>query len=229
LRAWDDLRATVSDAPIERIDDPRLVRALSHPLRVRVLAILDERTASAVEIARMLRAELGVVAYHMRKLHELGLLTLEKEVPVRGALQRFYRARPRPTVDAQAWSQAPPVAKQALIGAALQQINDFAQASSAAGGFDRSDAHITRTAIKLDEEGFKRLADALDRVLRELDEIEADAARRQADGESVQLRDTGLVMLLFDALPVGRKTPPEQAETNEHPSSSGGAEPPAGG
>jgi DNA-binding transcriptional ArsR family regulator len=229
LRAWDDLRATVSNAPIERIDDPRLVRALSHPLRVRVLAILDERTASAVEISRMLRAELGVVAYHMRKLHELGLLTLEKEVPVRGALQRFYRARPRPMATAQSWSQAPPVAKQALIGAALQQINDYAQASSAAGGFDRPDAHVTRTALKLDDEGFSRLAAALDHVLREVDEIEADAARRHAEEATVELRETGLVMLLFDGLSMGRKTPPEQAETNERPSSSGGAEQPAGG
>src|SRR4029079_7860458 len=97
--------------PIENISDPRLVRAMSHPLRVRILAILDERTASPIEMSRMLRASLGVVAYHVRTLHRLGLLALEREAQVRGAVQRFYRARQRPTVSAEAWAQAPPVAK----------------------------------------------------------------------------------------------------------------------
>jgi hypothetical protein len=36
---------------ITTIDDPRYVKAMSHPLRVRILAILDERTANPVELA----------------------------------------------------------------------------------------------------------------------------------------------------------------------------------
>ena len=151
--------------PIENLNDPRLVRALSHPLRVRILAILDERTASAIEIARMLRADLGVVAYHVRTLHRLGLIELVREVPVRGAVQRFFRALERPTFSREAWGKAPPVAKQALIGATLQQIHDYAQGSNAYGGFDRADAHITRTALRLDEEGFERLTKVLMDVL----------------------------------------------------------------
>jgi DNA-binding transcriptional ArsR family regulator len=190
----------VSVAPIESLDDPRLVRALSHPLRVRMLAILDERTASAVEVARILGAELGVAAYHMRKLHELGLTTLEREQPVRGALQRFYRARPRPKASAEAWRTVRPVAKQAIIGAELQQINDLTQASTAAGGFDRPDAHITRTILRLDEQGFNRLSELLSRVLAELDEIESESAGRHAESPSPALEDAGLVMLLFEAL-----------------------------
>ena len=187
--------------PIENIDDPRLVRALSHPLRVRILAILEERTASAVEMSRMLRAPLGVVAYHVRTLDRLGLIELVREAPVRGAIQRFFRARERPTVSAAAWAQAAPVAKQAMIGATLQQIHDYAQASNAFGGFDRPEAHITRTSIKLDDAGFDRLAGALGEVLREVDEIEREvASRREAAGEDAPaLEDAGLVMMLFEA------------------------------
>ena len=40
--------------PIKSIDDPRFVKAMSHPLRVRILALLDERTASPVEICQVL-------------------------------------------------------------------------------------------------------------------------------------------------------------------------------
>ena len=163
---------------IQNINDPRYVRALGHPLRVRILAILEERTASAVEMSRMLRAPLGVVAYHVRTLDRLGLIELVRETPVRGAIQRFFRARERPTVSA--------------------------QASNAFGGFDRAEAHITRTAIKLDGAGFDRLAGALGEVLREVDEIEREvASRREAAGEDAPpLEDAGLVMMLFEAQPL---------------------------
>ena len=36
--------------PITNIDDPRYVKALSHPLRVRILAMLQERTASPSQL-----------------------------------------------------------------------------------------------------------------------------------------------------------------------------------
>ena len=210
--------------PIEDISDPRLVRALSHPLRVRVLGILEERTASAVEISRLLRAPLGVVAYHVRTLDRLGLIELEREAQVRGAVQRFFRARERPAVSAQSWSKAPPVAKQALIGATLQQIDDYARASNASGGFDRADAHVTRTALKLDGEGWERLADLLHGVLGELESIEREVAARQAGGSGPPLDDAGLVMMLFEAQPFSAGTPSEQGKSSERGSPSPAAE-----
>ena len=58
--------------PITNIDDPRYVKAMSHPLRVRILALLDERVASPVELAGWLDATLGTVAYHVRTLERMG-------------------------------------------------------------------------------------------------------------------------------------------------------------
>ena len=189
---------------IENIGDPRYVRALGHPLRVRVLAILEERTASAVELARILDADIGVVAYHVRKLNQLGLIELVKETRVRGAIQRHYRAYERPRVSDDAWEQAPPVAKQAAVDAALQQIYDYGRASNAAGGFDRRDAHITRSALRLDAEGWDRLAGELRRVLEEVAAIEAEVAARDAAGEERSVEDVGLVLMQFQALPFSR-------------------------
>ena len=192
---------------IENINDPRYVRALGHPLRVRILAILEERTASAVELSRMLHADIGVVAYHVRKLHQLGLIELEKETRVRGAIQRHYRAYERPRISTEAWRDAPPVAKQALIDATLQQIYDYGRASNAAGGFDRADAHITRTPLRLDREAWERLAGSLMRVLEDVAEIEQDVRDREAKGEAGELEDVGLVMMLFQALPFSAPRP----------------------
>ena len=187
--------------PIENISDPRYVRALGHPLRVRVLAILEERTASAVELSRILDADIGVVAYHVRKLHQLGLIELERESRVRGAIQRHYRAYERPRISEEAWGAAPPVAKQALIDATLQQIHDYGRASNAAGGFDRPDAHITRTALRLDREGWERLAASLMSLLEDVEKITEEAKEREAAGTAGEIEDVGLVMMLFEALP----------------------------
>ena len=203
---------------IENIGDPRYVRALGHPLRVRILAILEERTASAVELSRMLQADIGVVAYHVRKLHQLGLIELERETRVRGAIQRHYRAYERPRVSDDAWEQAPPIAKQAAVDAALQQIYDYGRASNAAGGFDRRDAHITRTALRLDSEGWEKLARPLRRVLEDVAEIEGEVAAREAAGEAEGVEgrraraDAVRGAALLRPAPDGRRLAPELRE-----------------
>ena len=207
--------------PIDNISDPRYVKALSHPLRVRVLAILDERVASPLELSRMLRTELGVVAYHVRTLHRLGLIKLERETKVRGATQRHYKAVERPRISNEAWAKAPPIFKQALIDATLNQIHDYARDSAAAGGFDRADAHVTRTALRLDAEGWQQLAALLMSVLGDVAEIEQGVAQRLASGEGREcdLEDVGLVIMMFQALPFSAGlSDREKLPTAEHSS-----------
>src|SRR3954462_4184158 len=108
--------------PITNIDDPRYVRALSHPLRVRILAMLQERTASPSQLSEWLGATLGTTAYHVRALHKLGLIELADETRVRGASDHPSRAGTRPMVSEEAWAAAPPIAKQAAIGSSLQMV-----------------------------------------------------------------------------------------------------------
>ena len=182
------------------IDDPRFVKAMSHPLRVRILARLAERTASPNELAEWLDAPLGTVAYHVRTLRRLGLIELRRETRVRGAVQHHYRALPRPLLTDEAWAAATPIAKQALVGSTLQVIDEHARASAAAGGFDHADAHITRTMLQLDKEGWEQLSGACAALLEEVERIQADSAERlAADPDAHAARQTGLVIMLFEA------------------------------
>ena len=119
--------------PIKNIDDPRYVKAMSHPLRVRILAMLDERKASPNQLAGWLGASLGTVAYHVRTLEQLGLIELVDETRVRGAVEHHYRAKARPNVTVEGWAQAPPIAKQAAVGSSLDVIGEYARVSAAAG------------------------------------------------------------------------------------------------
>ena len=185
---------------ITSIDDPRYVKAMSHPLRVRILAMLDERKASPNQLAGWLEASLGTVAYHVRTLLQLGLIELVDETRVRGAVEHHYRAVPRPTVSAEAWAQASPIAKQAAVGSSLEVIGEYARLSAAAGGFDRSEAQLRRTLLKLDAKGFAQLSKACETLLERVEKIEADAAKRLgADPHGEDVIETGLGVMLFEA------------------------------
>ncbi len=50
--------------------DQRLIKALAHPLRVEILAILNERVASPNELAKGLGEGLSQVSYHVKVPHE---------------------------------------------------------------------------------------------------------------------------------------------------------------
>jgi len=186
--------------PITNIDDPRYVKAMSHPLRVRILALLDERTASPVELAGWLGATLGTVAYHVRTLERLGLVELMRQTRVRGAVEHHYRSRGRPTVTDEAWAAAPPIAKQAAVSASLQTIDAYASAAGAAGGFDHGNSHLTRTAAHLDARGWNELSRACLRLLTQVDRIEAAAKERMdRNPHAGETRDIALVVMLFEA------------------------------
>jgi DNA-binding transcriptional ArsR family regulator len=187
--------------PIKNIDDPRYVKAMSHPLRVRILAMLDERKASPNQLAGWLGASLGTVAYHVRTLEQLGLIELVDETRVRGAVEHHYRARQRPNVTAEGWAQAPPIAKQAAVGSSLDVIAEYARASAAAGGFDRRDAHLARGLYRLDARGFTQLSKAISKLLEQAEKIEASAAERIAkDPHAEDIIEAGLGIMLFDAV-----------------------------
>jgi DNA-binding transcriptional ArsR family regulator len=187
--------------PIKNIDDPRYVKAMSHPLRVRILAMLDERKASPNQLAGWLNASLGTVAYHVRTLQQLGLIELVDETRVRGAVEHHYRAKARPVVSDEGWAAAPPIAKQAAVGSSLDVIGEYARMSAAAGGFDRADAQLRRAMVRLDARGFAQLSKACDKLLEQVEKIEAAAAERIAknpDGDDTV--EAALGVLLFEAV-----------------------------
>ena len=187
--------------PIKNIDDPRYVKAMSHPLRVRILAMLDERKASPNQLAGWLGASLGTVAYHVRTLQQLGLIELVDETRVRGAVEHHYRSKARPAINEEGWASAPPIAKQAAVGSSLEVIGEYARASAAAGGFDRSDAQLRRALVRLDARGFAQLSKACEKLLEQALKIEESAAKRIAkDPQAEDVVQAGLGVLLFEAI-----------------------------
>jgi DNA-binding transcriptional ArsR family regulator len=194
--------------PITTIDDPRYVKALSHPLRVRILAMLGERTASPSQLSQWLGATLGTTAYHVRSLHQLGLIELADETRVRGAIEHHYRAGKRPTVSEEAWAQAPPIAKQAAVGSTLQVVDEYARKSAAEGGFDRAEAHLSRTAIKVDAKGWEQLSKACMKFVEQIEKIEAGVIEREEKRpHAEEVGTAAVVMMAFEASRLSGKEP----------------------
>jgi DNA-binding transcriptional ArsR family regulator len=184
--------------PITNIDDPRYVKAISHPLRVRILAMLQERTASPSELSEWLGATLGTTAYHVRALHKLGLIELADETRVRGAIEHHYRAGKRPMVSEEAWEQAPPIAKQAAVGSTLQIVDEYARRSAAGGGFDRAEAHLSRTALQLDAKGWEQLNKACLKFVEQVEKIELGSKERAAK-KPHDVGAAAVVLMAFEA------------------------------
>jgi DNA-binding transcriptional ArsR family regulator len=164
--------------PHADITDTETVKALSHPLRVQILRLLEEKDGSPVEIATELGLPVNRVSYHMRQLARFDLIKLVKTTPRRGAVEHHYRLVARPRISDKAWGQVPEIVKQAMTGAAVQQILEHVHTSAARGGFDRPDAHLSRSDVTLDERGWKEMSSELEATLKRLDKIHAAATER---------------------------------------------------
>src|SRR4051794_10736617 len=72
--------------------NPRLVRALGHPVRAEVLQmLLGEREVSSNLIAAQLEAKSAVVSYHLTVLQQCEAIELARTEQRRGRAERFFR------------------------------------------------------------------------------------------------------------------------------------------
>lgn len=192
--------------PVTNITDPRWLRAISHPIRIRLLAMLDEEPASPVILAAKLDQPLGTIAYHVRTLFDLGLLTLVSTRQRRGATEHYYRTTAHPASSEEAWEGLDAISKQRLLTALIAKATDYATRSAAAGGFDAKEAHISTDALKLDQEGWDALAQESKKWLAKVEQIEQEAADRIAQAPESAL-NVGLTLMLFQALPFSADLP----------------------
>jgi hypothetical protein len=85
------------------------------------------------------------------------------------------------------------------VSAALAQAGATVGSAAAAGGFDRPDAHLTRTELRLDRQAWEELASELEAVLARAEELEREAAERLGEDRTPDETVAGLVVMLFEA------------------------------
>jgi DNA-binding transcriptional ArsR family regulator len=169
------------NAQIVDIDDPRLVKALAHPIRMKILTILGERTSTPKELAATLGLPLENVSYHVRTLKDFGFIKLEKTRQVRGAVEHHYKLAARPRIGNKLWAQIPRVVQEAMVDANLSVIVDALGAAALEGGFDRGNAHMAQHVIRLDDEGFEEVQKVLSEAQDQIEKIATKSEKRAGD------------------------------------------------
>lgn len=178
---------------------------LAHPIRCRALTILADREASPVEIGRELGIGASHVAYHVRVLHENGLIELTEETPRRGSIEHRFRAVFR-ELDAEQYAEL--TAEQR--GWYSRDIFCLAAADAScafsAGSYgERPDHHISRMPLEVDDEGWEELRVLFEGTLREIYRIRQEAGDRLTEGG--MRGTTVLAFNTFFELPLERVAP----------------------
>jgi DNA-binding transcriptional ArsR family regulator len=187
--------------------DQRIMKALSHPLRVRMLTLLNQKVSSPSELADELGEPLGNVSYHMRFLADLKMVKLVRTEPRRGAVEHYYQALEPPQVSGDDWAQLPASLRRTLSDGVLGQIAKDLSGAAKSGGFDRENMHVSRHAMVLDQEGWDELSAILADVQQRARAIQDKSAKRlkkSPDGAGIR---TALAMMQFEGGtpdPVGR-------------------------
>jgi hypothetical protein len=163
--------------------EERLGRAMSHPLRAKLLAMLNTTPASSSELEKLLDDEpLSNISYHVRELLDYKLIEPVRREQVRGATKTVYRGTTKMQLDNEAWLKMSDEAKDGISIEAVKEVLERASAAVKAGTFDkRPDRNVITEIPDLDERGWKEAAEAILGVWGEIKDIAAESANREPD------------------------------------------------
>jgi len=183
--------------PGEKKRSVTIFNALKHPLRVRILEVLNEGPRSPSQFVEeglipkeaynSYQQALSLASYHFRELEKEGCLEVIESIPRRGAVEHVYRGLARVFVDDAEFEQMDAASRRRLSRISLQGMIARADRAIAEDTFDaRADRHLTWMTMQLDERGWNEAVARLAATFEELTQIRRDAGDRlAASGEEV--------------------------------------------
>ncbi|MFI9560533.1 ArsR/SmtB family transcription factor [Nonomuraea endophytica] len=160
-----------------RITDPEVLKAVAHPLRVRMLGMLRaDGPATASQLARRVGESSGSTSYHLRELAKYGFIEEDHSTDGR---ERRWRARHHYTSWDNVQMGATPQGREALKIMKMRQVEALVHAIER---FDESDwstawveaGGMTDLLTKLPPAGLREFFERADALLTELEERYAD-------------------------------------------------------
>jgi DNA-binding transcriptional ArsR family regulator len=177
--------------------------ALRHPMRVRILEVLNERDMSPVEFLHQglapksdtSQTTLSHISYHFRQLAEDGCLEVIERVPRRGATQHVYRGNGRSFFTDEDWARMTMAERRDISRSGYQGIAARTEGAMMADTFDsRHNRHLTWNTLDVDEQGWSELMGALLECFENVERIRRETKKRlQASGEDGFIATVGIL------------------------------------
>ena len=164
------------------------MKALSHPLRVRMLTLLNQKVSSPSELADELDEPLGNVSYHMRFLADLKMVKLVRTEPRRGAVEHYYEALEPPLISDDDWAQLPVALRRSLSDSTLGDIARDLEGAAADGRVRPGEHARQPTGADTRRAGLGRAVGVLAEVLERARDIQ-EQSQQAAQGPTGVDRD----------------------------------------
>ena len=165
---------------LAEVDDD-LIYILSHPLRVRLIAALNEEEGSPKDLADRLRVSTYNTSYHMKTLLKYDCVEAVRHERVRGATKTIYRAKMDINFPQKIWEELPSPVQQMVIVAVFMTSYSDAEVALLSRAFERRpESHASWTNANLDERAWQDLIGLVNRTLDEAVEIKREAEERLA-------------------------------------------------
>ncbi|HEU4599848.1 MAG TPA: helix-turn-helix domain-containing protein, partial [Solirubrobacterales bacterium] len=161
--------------------DDGMLFVFSHPLRVRMIAELNEEEGSASDLAKRLSVKTWHTDYHMKKLLEHDCVEAVRREKVRGLEKTVYRAKIKVDFPMEVWEQLPPSVQKLVVAAVFMTSSSDAHVALLADVFEtRPESHASWTNLALDEQGWQALIKFVNKLLIVAEQLQADAKKRLA-------------------------------------------------
>lgn len=169
--------------------EPSVCNALKHPLRARILEVVNECEMSPSQFVRLgllpdelyenYQQALSLTSYHFRELGKEGILEVVRTVPKRGASEHIYRGVSRVFFSDEEFEELPHETRKDLSKTSFQGVVARTDGAIRSGTFDkRADRHLTWRAMRLDEGGWNDLKGILANAFHQAEEARVRAEER---------------------------------------------------
>lgn len=160
----------------------QLAKAFAHPLRVRILSILEQGLASPNEMAAALGEPLSNVSYHTKALLEYDCIELVKTEPRRGVVEHYYQLKPHAALGSRQWRKVPKTLRGKITAAVLTDFIAHAVEALELETFqERDGSHLSAVPMMLDEPGWTEMVSLLNRTEGRINQVIQKCAERMKD------------------------------------------------
>jgi DNA-binding transcriptional ArsR family regulator len=193
--------------------EPSICQALKHPIRARILEIVNEMPISPSKFVRQglvpdeffenYNQAVSLVSYHFDQLAEEGCVEIVERVPVRGVYEKVYRGVSRVFFSDDEFEALPFDDRKGLSKTSFQGVVARTDGAIRSGTFDaRTDRHLTWRAFQCDEQGWADMTAILADAFYKLE----DARKATRERLDAQDDDAGFpatfAMLGFESPPI---------------------------